>query len=200
MLWIWMLACGSAPTESPTPSPAEPAPEPAEAPAPKGPSRISPELMAAITTGELKPADLFDPVRGLIVVEIAEDASGENPAAGDDGVVRVAERLCGSAATDKLQTLVADLSFRLEQAKLEASEAPTFVCKGATCTHEATMEVDGTGRYVFRSIRKGIVLGKVVRIGGHMSEAWTAEATAWSEARLEQMHGGRCGEPTPAAP
>lgn len=203
MLWIWMLACGTTSTEPPpAPSPrveAEPQPEPTT---PKSLSRVSVALMEALVSGERPQSAFLDPRRGLVVVEVGEDASGEDPRAGEDGVVRTATHSCGDEATAALEALRADLAMRMEQ----AGEGGVFTCKSASCTHPALMEYDKTGEYVFRSARKGLVLDRVVRIEGNMSEAWTSEARAWADEQLKQLRMERCGkagapaEPMPAEP
>lgn len=131
-----------------------------------------------------------DESRGLLRVEIFSDASGEDRRAGPDGIVRIAERLCGSTIDPYLVQLKRDLALRVEQ----SSHDPLFACTTDMCSFPAEMEFDRRGVFRFASDPgRGLVLDSIVRIeGGTVSEEWAREAEVWANEQLRRLGPTRC--------
>lgn len=184
---MWALACGGGPAPAPAPAPVAPAPPGGEGPtgALEVDRRPTPDLMRRLASGEEDFARYVESERGVSFLEYYEDASGEDARAGEDGVVRVAERLCGEALSTRLRGLREDLARRV----VDTGDDALFNCTEAGCFHPARGEYDLDGRFEFRDDPDGgLVLERVVRVeGGPVTEEFVEAAEAWVEQEVVRL-------------
>jgi len=129
--------------------------------------------------------DAIDPARGVVFVVYATDASGEDPRADAQGMIRTASRACGAELDDALEHLGADIARRLE----DEAWSDLVRCEGSTCSIPAMGEYDLTGALTFEDG----ALVSVVRIeGGPVTDELVAAGEAYAEAQLAELAGGRC--------
>lgn len=172
MRWLWLavavaLGCGGGPAPRPVEREVSP---------PRQPIDVVGDLMR----GANPRSDAVDPARGVVFAEYYTDPSEQDPRAGEDGLVRVAARLCG-----------AELAARLERFRGELSRhTETTVCAETYCTYQAAGEYDLDARLEFAP---GPVLESVVLIeGGPVTEEFTTEARDWARRELARLAKGSC--------
>lgn len=176
-----LTACGGGATEGAT------APERSTTTT-ASPSTSLQRVMVELRRGERSLASVVDRDRGLVHVLWLTDASDRDPRAGEDGVIRVATRLCGA----ELDAAVARFDADLQARNNDPLDEPVFDCAERTCTHRARMEYDFGGAYTFASAEPP-VLDRVVQIEGALLEARDAEARRWAAEQVERLAGGTCG-------
>ncbi len=193
-LALLVLGCSSGaeraePVTATTPAVVRPAAEPAPRAAPEpAPPADAPTaaFIRRLATGAEPFASHVSPERGVVFVEYFSDASGQDPRADAQGVVKEARRLCGDELSGRLDRLREDLARRVET----SAHDPLFTCSGRVCTFPAEMEYDLGGELRFAP---GLVLESVVRTeGGPVTEEFVAEAERWAEDALRRLEGGRC--------
>jgi hypothetical protein len=191
------LACGGVSAE-PEPSPeavSEPggeAPSEAEAPEPAGGPLVDAERMARIADGHEPLRDFVVPARGLVYVLYATDASGEDPRADEDGIIRLAEHWCTEAElSDGIDRLQRDLARRARDPIRE----PLFECVDDRCSHPAQMEYDVGGHYEFARIAgfDGPALIAVEHVeSASMTEAFLEDAEVFVRDERAALAGATC--------
>jgi len=146
--------------------------------------------MTRLGRGALRLDALVDRRRGLAYAEYFTDASGEDPRADRNGLVRLAELACGDALVRRLAALEQDLRRRVQDSQYD----PLFTCNAGACTHPAEMEFDLRGRYTFERDASGrAVLVSVVRIeGGAMTNAFDRAGERWTASRLRSLASQGC--------
>lgn len=192
-----LAGCGAASPPAPTPPPSvsersvsersasEPsASEPTEQAEASGPLS---EVMAELVAGERSLASVVDRERGLVHVLWKTDPSDVDPRRDEDGIVQVAERLCGPALDEAIARFDEVLRARGD----DPPEEPVFTCEGDTCRHPARMEFDVVGTYVFGAERPPR-LHEIVEIEGHLTDEARATAERWAEAQRARLEVGGC--------
>tara|TARA_B100001750_G_scaffold132217_1_gene105082 strand:- start:616 stop:1113 length:498 start_codon:yes stop_codon:yes gene_type:complete len=153
---------------------------------------IDAATMRRIAQGHVLLRDLVDPERGVVYVLYAEDASGEDPRADDDGIIRLAEHWCAAEELDDhVDRLQRDLHRRIDDPIRE----PLFECADDHCDHPAQMEYDVEGHYEFARVegREGPTLIAVEQVeGAAMSEAFQNDAAAFVRDRRAAFATARC--------
>lgn len=175
--------------ETPTPAPVvEPEVEPTE---PAGPL-MDAETMARVAEGHTPLRELVAPGRGLVYILYATDASGEDPRADDDGMIRLAEHWCpGAQLGDQVDRLQRDLARRMREPVRE----PLFECIDDRCEHPAQMEYDVTGHYEFARVDgfAGPALIAVEHVeGAGMSDAFLEDAEIFVRDQRAAHAGATC--------
>lgn len=128
-----------------------------------------------------------DPRVGVLWIQVYNDAAGTDPRS-VGGVVRSAERLCGSALSTRLSTLQRDL-----KARHGDGVEPQVTCAADTCRYPAQMEFDLAGQLSFAQAPVGPRLVQVVQVeGGPVTPAFTSAAYAWAGQQIRAKAGGRC--------
>jgi len=197
LLVPFLLSAGCpAPAPQVEPSPVEPAAaetpaEPAE-PQPAAGPLVDAEQMARIAEGHRPLEALVAPSRGLVYVLYATDASGEDPRADDDGMIRLAEHWCTSEElTDNVDRLQRDLARRMRDRVRE----PLFECVDDRCEHPAQMEYDVAGHYEFAPVEgfEGPALIAVEHVeSAGMTEDFLAEAEIFVRDQRAAHAGATC--------
>ena len=187
LLALW--AClGSSPDEVEPAAPVDVVEPVPDDPVPVAVPDPTSATMLAIASGQLTAADVLDEVRGFVLVEVFDDASGSDPRADPRGQVRAAERVCGARAKQRFSELKDDLA-----ARTEGGTKDVFTCDGPVCTHPPIMELDKTGSYAFQAPEGHQVLAVVVRIGGiPSSPADQQQIEAWVDEQLRELGGEDC--------
>ncbi len=191
---VLLVAC-PAPEPEPGPDPVEPvggeAPVSQGDPEPTGPL-MDAEGMARIAEGHRPLRELVAPSRGVVYVLYATDASGEDPRADDDGIIRLAEHWCpGEQLDDNVDRLQRDLARRMR----EPIREPLFECVDDRCEHPAQMEYDVAGDYEFAAVDgfdgPALIAVEHVEAAG-MSEAFVAEAEVFVRDQRATHAGATC--------
>lgn len=167
-------------------APAEPAPEPERGPL------MDAEGMVQIAEGHRPLRELVAPSRGLLHVLYATDASGEDPRADEDGIIRLAEHWCpGEDLEDNVDRLQRDLARRIREPVRE----PLFECVDDRCEHPAQMEYDVAGHYEFARVEgfdgPALIAVEHVESAG-MTEAFLAEAEVFVRDQRAAHAGATC--------
>lgn len=189
LLPLLAFACSDPAPVAPDPAPVAtgdeaPPPEPAPTAA-----AVDAAFMLEAARGERALADHVDPTRGVAFVVFTTDASGEDPRAGRDGVIREAVRVCGEALAARLTRVHTDLRLRVEQ----TSHDPLFTCEAGECRHDAEMEYDMAGVYRFRPGPAAPVLDSVVRIeGGPISDEFEEAGRRFAAEQLARLADAPC--------
>lgn len=132
---------------------------------------VTNESFIKMATGSPPFSGAIDPAKGLVRIDYRSDASGEDPAAGPDGIIKSFNRYCGADIAPQLERLKKDVQFRLGIAASLGQPQP-FTCDGEICRHEALGEYDVTGEYTFINDK----LRTVVFIeGGTISEQFRVD-------------------------
>ncbi len=192
------LACGGASAEpagvgepvAEAPVAERPAESSSEEPA-SGPL-VSADRMARIAAGHEPLRELVAPSRGVIYVLYATDASGEDPRADDDGIIRLAEHWCSDEQlTDGIDRLQRDLARRIR----EPIREPLFECVDDRCGHPAQMEYDVAGHYEFARVDgfDGPALIAVEHVeSASMTERFLADAEDFVRDERAALAGATC--------
>jgi hypothetical protein len=188
------VAATPEPTKAPEPAQAEPAqPEPAQ-PEPAQPEQpaatIDLERLRALVNGG---SSFAVNERGVVFVAVFEQAGEpDDPNAmptSPDGHVRVAERLCGDAATAASAAAVRTLKFVLD---LPADEQ-MVTCTGNVCTKTAQGEYDTEDTYTFDTSGETPVLVQVVEIETPgIPDEIVAQSRAWAEGERTRLESAEC--------
>ena len=188
--WMWLGGCGG--TASPPPARAViPAGRVGE-PDPASVRHADPDLevMRGLMEGGTPMGEHVDPRRGVLRIEIFSDASGEDARAGSDGIVRIAQRICGP----ELGSFADELQRNLKMRFSDRYHEPPFECDGDQCNYPAAMEFDCDGELRFAvDETMGTILTQIVRIeGATVTDEWAAAARVWVEEQIGRLGETRC--------
>lgn len=151
-----------------------------------------------VASGEASLEELVKEERGLVLARYHGDASGENPAANADGIVKQAEHVCGEELRQKLRDLSRDLAQRRTFHRQHGLGAETFLkCEQrgeqVHCRHKPRMEFDVGGTYAFVSDEGKPTLVSVGYSEAEViSEGARAEAEAWLDGQIAALAEKRC--------
>lgn len=179
-------ACTGPPTPPPSTPELEEMPDldaeiPAEVPDPTS------ALLLSIAAGTRPPGSLLDDKRGFVWVEV-DGSAPDDARAGPDGRLRIAERVCGAEAEQRLAILRQDLASRTQQGTIDV-----FDCRGPVCAHAARTPDDVAGSYAFQAPDGTHVLGVVVRMRHPPSRPREQQDVEnWVDEQLHDLTGVPC--------